>query len=237
MEPGALAGKVALITAACQGIGSAIAAALAAQGATVALHRLPGASSALLEKTAVAIEANGGRALMLDADLTNLPQIAELFDTVERKLGGIDIVVSNAVARPAATQLRELSLAAYDEITALNAKTHFFVLQQAGRRVRDNASIVVVSSGDAAASPEGQAAYAGATAAAELYCRVLAKEIGARGVTVNAVAAAEAACRVGGASTTNPDHSQDAAEIVAFLATHEARWITAQIIRTGCAPV
>ncbi|MFM0155648.1 SDR family oxidoreductase [Paraburkholderia sediminicola] len=225
MKSSALFGKAALLTAACQGIGTKVAAALAAQGARVVLHALPGSASDSVRAAVVAIRNAGGQAQVLHADLNSLPAIAALFDAAEQTLGGIDIVVSNAPDAPLFHSIVDTDLADYDAVTTRNAKTRFFVLQQAGRRVRDDGCIVATSSGESSALQAGSAVYAGASAAAELYCRVLAKEIGARGVTVNVVTA-----NSGGVTADTP---QEVADVIAFLASHDARWITGQNIRAG----
>ena len=225
METGPLSGMAALITAACQGIGPSVAATLAEHGARVVLHALPDSPLDAVQTTAATIRNSGGNATVLQGDLTSLRAIAALFDEAEQALGGIDIVVSNAPAAPAPCALADVDLADYDALTGLNAKTRFFVLQQAGRRVRDNGCIVLTSAGESSALEAGSAVHAGASAAAELYCRVLAKEIGARGVTVNVVTANHG-------REPNGDSTQ-AADVVAFLASHDARWITGQNIRAG----
>ncbi|EIF31652.1 dehydrogenase of unknown specificity [Burkholderia sp. Ch1-1] len=230
MQTGALSGKSALITAACQGIGPSVAAALAAQGARVVLHALRESSVEAVHALVATIRGAGGQASALCGDLTDPAAIATLFDEAERVVEGvgIDIVVSNAPDALASCPLADVDLADYDRLTALNAKARFFVLQQAGRRVRDNGCIVVTSGDESHALEIGNAVHAGASAASELYCRVLAKEIGARGVTVNVVTA-----NPGGKPVAD---LTEAADVVAFLASPEARWITGQHIRTGVAP-
>jgi 3-oxoacyl-[acyl-carrier protein] reductase len=174
-------------------------------------------------------------------------EIWTLFERSEAKFGTPDIVVSNAGGLVNLKPIAEVTEAEYDAMTALNGKAHFFVLREAARRLRDNGRIVVIATSTTAMPFIGSATYAGAKAAAELYARVLAKEVGSRGITVNAVSPGPILTpgaldggtleRFDVARKMTPlgrlGEPEDVADVVAFLATHAARWITGQNIRAG----
>lgn len=247
MNQTSLAHKTAIVTGSSQGIGRAIACALAARGANIIVNYPFHPDAERASEVAERVHSLGGHALCVRADVTRLDEIRSIFEHAEAKFGGTDIVVSNAGGAARLNAIAEVTEAEYDAATTLNAKAHFFVLQEAARRLRNDGRIVVIASSTTAMPYAGSATYAGAKAAAELYVRVLAKEVGARGITVNAVSpgpiltevarAAGALDRFDAAVKITPlgrlGEPEDVADVVAFLATHEARWLTGQNIRAG----
>lgn len=239
--------KTAIVTGSSQGIGRAIALALAAKGASVVINYPRDADAATAEGVVAEIRAAGGQATSMRADVTRTDEIRALFDHAHEELKGLDIVVSNVGGDARITPIAEVTEAEYDAATALNAKAHFFVLQEAARRLRNNGRVIVIASSTTAMPYVGSATYAGAKAAAELYARVLAKELGPRGITVNAVSpgpvltetarAAGSLDRFDMAVKMTPlgrlGEPEDIADVVAFLVTGEARWITGQNLRVG----
>jgi 3-oxoacyl-[acyl-carrier protein] reductase len=242
-----LQGKTAIVTGSSQGIGRAIACALAKRGANVIVNYPSDSEAEHGAEVAQYLTSLGGGALCVRADVTRLEEIRSLFENAIVKFGGIDIVVSNAGGAARLKPIAEVTEAEYDAATALNAKAHFFVLQESAKRLRNDGRIIVIASSTTAMPYAGSATYAGAKAAAELYVRVLAKELGVRGITVNAVSpgpilteAARAAGmleRFDAALKMTPlgrlGKPEDIADVVAFLAAHEARWLTGQNIRAG----
>jgi 3-oxoacyl-[acyl-carrier protein] reductase len=240
-----LRGKVALVTGSSQGIGRAAAVALSRLGASVIINynREADAAQAAVES----INSQGGRALALQSDIRQVANIRALFEKVITALGAIDIVVSNAGSQVPMHPVAEVSEEEFDLGFSLNGRSHFFVLQMAARTVRDGGRVIVTSSSRTAAPLPGWAVYAGAKAAAELYVRVLARELGPRGITVNAVSPGltDSAQMRAGVSEDRIDAivqmtplgrlglPQDIADVIAFLATDDARWITGQNIRVG----
>ena len=180
--------------------------------------------------------------------MTRIAEIEHLFAAAADRYGGVDIVVSNAGAPVPIKPIAGVSEAEYDSATAINAKANFFVLREAARKIRDNGRIVVITSTTVITPYAGSAIFAGAKGAAEVYARVLAREVGARGITVNALApgpidtaTARAAGRiedrfVAAISMTplgrigTPD---DIAAVVAFIVGEGGRWITGQHLRVG----
>jgi 3-oxoacyl-[acyl-carrier protein] reductase len=231
------AGKVAIVTGASQGIGGAIAERLARDGATVVVNHTGNLASA--SQVVSAIEETGGRALAVEADIRDCEAIRHMFEEVVRSCGAPDIVVANAgvnLTRP----LIEATEGDFDTIFSVNARGTFFVLQEAAKRVTSGGRIVAISTNMTVQPRPGIALYAGSKAAVEQFVKVLARELGHRKITVNAVApgptdtdmvsklsrdTAPAATPLG-----RLGHPQDIADVVAFLVSEEARWVNGQII-------
>ena len=235
-----LAGRVALITGGSRGIGRAAAERLAADGAAVAINYARDEAAA--RETVASIEAGGGRAIAVRADVSKVAEIERLFEGVEERLGQIDIVVANAatfVMKPVA----ELTEEEFDRVFELNAKGVFFVLQQAARRVGDRGRIIVTSTGGTRMLFRDNAVYLGSKGAVEQFVRGLAQELGDREITVNAVlpgftdtgmlpdrdrAIAESSSPFG-----RMGQPRDVGDVVAFLAGPDARWVTGQLVGAG----
>ena len=242
-----LTGKTALVTGASRGIGRAIALALGRRGAHVAVHY--NAASDAADDVADLIRAAGGQAWTLRADLSAPEAASGLARDLRQTLlerngdGGLDILVNNAGVGLRAL-LADVTLQDFDHVLQVNLKSPFFLIQHCLPFLRDNGRIINISSmGTRAAYPE-MSVYAPAKAGLEALSLLLAAELGARGITVNAV--------LPGATSTDlnqrardPEISQviaktialgrvgqpeDIADIVAFLASHEGRWITGQSI-------
>lgn len=237
---GALAGRTALVTGAGRGIGRGIAERLGRDGARVAVHY--GSNDAAAKDTVAAIEAAGGSAFTIRADL-RAPGAAEtLWEEFDRHADGLDVLVNNAGignTRP----IGEIGEAEYDAVFTVNVKAPFFILKHGMARLRDGGRVVNVSSGLArtAVMPDNMA-YAMTKGALDVLSRDLSKVLGARGITVNSVAPgiidtdntaallygspdgwerAAALSALGGVGTP-----AEVADVVAFLASREGRWVT-----------
>jgi 3-oxoacyl-[acyl-carrier protein] reductase len=189
-----------------------------------------------------AIARDGGSAVAIDADVADRAQIRDLFDRAIARFGGVDIVVSNAgVLKTSA--VADVTEADFDQVFAVNARGAFFVLQECGRRVRDGGRIVSISSSITRWPRPLTAVYGGSKAAVELFTRVLAKEFGPRGITVNAVAPGGTATemlsaeRVRALATETAfgraGQPDDIADAVAMLVGPDAHWITGQTIHVS----
>lgn len=236
MKP--LAGKVALVTGASRGIGRAIALRLAGDGARVIVNYSGSEDKA--RAVVQQIRAEGGQAQALQADLTRVATIQNLFGTVLKQFGRLDILVTNAGV-PSREPLTAVTEAHFDEVFAVNTRGVFFCLQEAAKSIADQGRIINISSGQTIHPAENFALYAGSKAAAKLFVQVLAQEIGSRGVTVNNLVAGPV--DVGflenadaGYKTTMAQASamkrlataEDIADAVAVLASGDARFITGQ---------
>jgi 3-oxoacyl-[acyl-carrier protein] reductase len=239
---GVLDTKMALLTGGSRGIGRAIVLRLAREGATVAFSFRSDRAAA--EKVVAEVAEFGGRAIAIKADQASLTDLTRLFDEVDRELGGLDIVVNNAAINTMMS-IDDVTEADYDRTMAVNAKGPFFVIQAAGRRLRDGGRIINISSTGTA---PGLAVYFASKAALEQFTKVAALEYGGRAITVNSVspgatetdmmrAAAgehlDAAVEHVVAQTALGRLGQpaDIANVVSFLAGPDAQWITGQNLR------
>ena len=235
-----LSGKVVIVTGASRGIGRAIAERLGREGASVAVNFVQNAD--LAQQVVAAIESGGGRGLALQADMSNMTDVRRLFRQTADHFGPLDILVHSAASFPVGA-ISEVSEEEFDSAFALNAKGTFFALQEAARRISDGGKIIYVSSCSTALSFAGFALYAGSKAASEQFAKTLAKELGGRGITVNSVSPGftetdmlpkDPEWRKLGASMSvfnRLGQPAEVAEVVAFLASDKARWVTGQNIQ------
>jgi NAD(P)-dependent dehydrogenase (short-subunit alcohol dehydrogenase family) len=242
-----LQGRVALVTGASRGIGRAIALKLAARGAFVAAHY--NASLDAARELVAQIESAGGAAVALAADLGQADAPRRLFEAFDAELherglpAQLHILVNNAGVGKRAT-IEDVSEADFDHILQVDLKSPFFIIQQALPRLQDGGRIINVSSMGTRAAYPVMAAYAPAKAGLEALTLLLAEHLGPRGITVNAVLPGATATDMN-PGARNPESAarlaqtialrrvgqpEDIADIVAFLASDAARWVTAQRI-------
>ena len=179
--------KVVLIAGGAKNLGGLLARDLAGHGArAVAIHYNSAATRDAAEATAAAVRASGARAVTLQGDLTRAAAVAKLFAEAVAAVGRPDIAI-NTVGKVLKKPIAEISEAEYDEMSAVNAKSAFFFLKEAGRAVNDHGKIVTLVSSLLGAFTPFYAAYAGTKAPVEHFTRAAAKEFGARGISVTAV--------------------------------------------------
>ena len=237
-----LEGKKALVTGASRGIGRAIALALAAEGADVVVNYA--GSEAAAKAVAAEIEAMGRKALVLQADISSNEAATAMMDAAVKEFGRIDILVNNAgITRDGL--LMRMKEEDWDAVLTTNLKgvfnftkaaVKYMMKQKAGRIV--SISSVVGLMGNA-----GQANYAAAKAGVLGFTKAVAKEVAARGITVNAIApgfiqtdmtAVLSEKVVEGMLNTIPLHKlgdpEDIAKAVVFLVSDDAKYITGQTL-------
>ncbi|CAE6853331.1 3-oxoacyl-[acyl-carrier-protein] reductase FabG [Paraburkholderia aspalathi] len=180
-------GKAVVIAGGAKNLGGLIARDLAAQGAkAVAIHYNSASSKASADETLAAIEAAGAKAVAFQADLTSAGAIEKLFSDVVAAVGRPDIAI-NTVGKVLKKPFVDITEAEYDEMTAVNSKSAFFFLKEAGKHVNDNGKIVTLVTSLLGAFTPFYAAYAGTKAPVEHFTRAAAKEFGARGISVTAI--------------------------------------------------
>lgn len=176
---------VAIVTGASGGIGRAVAERFGALGHDVVVHYGGGAERAA--EVVEAVQAAGGRAVAVQADVADEAEVAALFAEAERQFGGVDVVVHTAGIMPLAP-IAEMALADFDRVQRVNVRGTFVVDQAAARTVRPGGSIVNFSTSVTRLQQPGYGAYAASKGAVESLTLILARELRGRGVTVNAVA-------------------------------------------------
>lgn len=187
MAEHSIQGKVALIAGGAKNLGGLIARDLAAHGArAVAVHYNSPASRADADATVAAIRAQGAQAAAFQGDLTTAGAMERLFADAVAAFGRPDIAI-NTVGKVLKKPIVETSEAEYDEMSAVNAKSAFFFLKEAGRHLNDHGRIVTLVTSLLGAFTPFYAAYEGTKAPVEHFTRAAAKEFGARGISVTAV--------------------------------------------------
>jgi len=242
MSKHSLKGKVALVTGGAKNLGGLISRTLAADGARIAVHYHSPASKTAAEETVAAINALGSHAIVLDGDLANEADVASIFSKTKRSFGRVDIVV-NTVGKVLKKLIVDTTEAEYDSLAAVNAKSAFLLIREAGRTLNENGRIVTIVTSLLAGYTGYYSTYAGGKASVEQFIRAASKEFAGQGITVNAVAPGPMDTPFFHAQET-PDsvawlksqgmgnrltEIEDIAQIVKFLVT-DGHWITGQTI-------
>ena len=239
-----LEGKVAIVTGSSRGIGRAIAERLSRDGASVVVNYSESAEKA--REVVAAVQSVGGQAIAVQANVAKAVDIQNLFDQAIEHFGKIDVLVNNAgvlSTKPVA----EITEEDFDELFGVNVKGTFFACQQAALRMHTGGRIINLSSTVTSLILPSYGIYAASKGAVEQITRVLAKELGGRGITVNGVSPGPTDTELFREGKTEDQISnmaqmaafgrlgepRDIADVVAFLASEAARWITGQNIRVN----
>ncbi len=233
--------KTVIVTGASRGLGKQIALEFAKKGAAVVVNY----SSAKEEagKVVNEIQLAGGRAISVQADVSNAADVERLFDEASRQFGKIDIVINNAGVM-ITKLLQDVSEADFDRQFAINTKSVFLVLKQAVEKLENGGRIVTISSSTSRLMMPGYSVYSATKAAVEQLSKVVAKEVGHRDITVNCVLpgpintalfrngkSTELIDKIAGLSAFNRiGEPEDIVPVILFLASKEAQWITGQTI-------
>ncbi len=236
--------RVAIVTGASKGIGAAIAKRLARDGVAVVVNYASNAAAAA--EVVSDIEKNSGRALAVQADIGEPSAARQLFDAATQAFGGVDILVNNAAIMELSA-ISEATDASFERQLSANLAGVFRGMREAGQRLRDGGRIISFSSTVVGLYQPGYGVYAATKAAVEAMTHVLAKELGSRGITVNAVAPGPVGTdlfltgksreQVAAIERMNPfgrlGTPDDIARVVAFLAGADSAWVSGQVIRAN----
>lgn len=236
--------RVALVTGSSRGIGAAIARRLAADGCAVAVNYA--SKEAEAHAVVAAIEAAGGRAIAVQADVASVADVRRMFDTIEGSLGRLDVLVNNAGILPYVT-IAETSDEVFARCFAINVTGTFNTLREAATRLNEGGRIINFSTTVLHAAPPTYGVYVATKAAVEAMTRVFSKELRGRAITCNAVAPGPVATELFLTGKTDEQVQQiaqsaplgrlgqpdDIAGVVAFLAGPDGAWVNGQILRAN----
>ncbi|EXU65814.1 short-chain dehydrogenase [Streptomyces sp. PRh5] len=236
-----LIGKTALVTGASRGIGRYTAQRLARDGARVGVHY--GKNEQAAHEVVESIRTEGGEAFALHADLAAPHAAQTLWEAFDRHADGVDILVNNAgmVVYGSVTEVVEED---FDQLFAVNVKAPLFIIQHGLLRLRDGGRIINLSSAAAYLASPMATMYALTKGAISTLTRTVAWDLGNRHITVNAVAPgftdtdmsdwfADPAAKAWAASQNTMSRvgqPEDIGDIIAFLASDDARWVNGQVI-------
>lgn len=234
-----LKGKAAVVTGGSRGIGRAIVERLAKEGAKGVFNYASSVSAA----AEVVRTVDGVHGVQLD--LAEPGAAERLMGLAEERLGGLDILVNNAAMSFEVASIADTDEDVFDRVMVVNAKTTFLTMRYAARRMRDNGRIINISTVNTIRPAPGNAPYAASKGAIEQLTAVAALELGSRGITVNTVSpgatdtdllrgtnSAESLEMVASITALGRiGQPSDIADVVAFLAGPDGRWMTGQNLR------
>ncbi|WP_181442375.1 SDR family oxidoreductase [Streptomyces tateyamensis] len=239
-----LTGRIALVVGGSRNQGAAIAENLAARGATVVISYAGSAEAA--EGTVAALRKHGVTAEAVRSDATVSAEVGELFDGVLARHGRLDIVVHTPgmVLKKAIAETTDED---FDRMIGANTRSAFLTLRAAARSLADNGRYVIISTTLTSVMTGTYGLYSGSKAAVERMVLAAAKELGARGITVNAVAPgpvdtdsyreAETPESIAAATDHSPrgrlGQPEDIAPVVGWLVGAEAGWVSGQTVRAN----
>jgi 3-oxoacyl-[acyl-carrier protein] reductase len=241
-----LTGKVAIVTGASKGIGAGIAKALAAEGAAVVVNYA--SSQAGADAVVAAITGAGGKAVAVKGDVSKGAEATALVEAAVTAFGRLDILVNNAGVYEFAP-LAAITEAHFRKMFDLNVLGLLLTTQAAAAHLGEGGAVINIGSGASTLTPPDTAVYSATKGAVDVITGVLAKELGARKIRVNAVNPgmvetegthsagvigsdfqAELVAQTPLGRIGQPD---DIADVVTFLASDDARWLTGEKLIVG----
>jgi 3-oxoacyl-[acyl-carrier protein] reductase len=242
-----LEGKVALVSGASKGIGAGIAKGLAAAGASVAVNYASDRRGA--EAVVAAITASGGRAIVVQGDVSKSADVARLFVEVKAAYGALDVLVNNAAVYKVELPLEKVTEEEFHREFNTNVLGPILMIREAVKYFGPSGgSIINIGSLASQLFPPNQSIYTATKSAVDAITRALAKELGSKMIRVNSInpgATATEGARAAGVIGVGSDFEKqllamtplgrigqpsDIASIAVFLASDEASWLTGEII-------
>jgi 3-oxoacyl-[acyl-carrier protein] reductase len=234
-----LKNKVALVTGSSRGIGAAIAKDLAAVGANVVVNYAGNRQAA--DEVVAAITAAGGKAFAARGDISKAAEVKQLFEAAIAHFGKLDILVNNA-GIVLYKKLADITDEEFDRLFEVNVKGVFYALREAATRLADGGRIVNFSSTTTRVMMPTYSAYAATKGAVEQMTRVFAKEMGSRGITVNAISPGPVNTELFMTGKSEADvqrlaamaalgriaEPEDIARVVRFLVSDDASFVSGQ---------
>ena len=235
--------RVAIVTGGSRGIGRQSALRLAADGYKLVL--VYSGNQAEADSAVQEVLATGGKAVAVQADVSDLGAVTKAFDAAEQAYGGVDVIV-HAAGIMKLTTIADADFDVIDEIMAVNTRGTFTVAQQAAKRIRSGGAFIAFSTSVVGLSLPTAGPYVASKASVEGIILILARELRGRDITVNAVAPGPTATAlfldgkdeqtIARMAAQPPLERlgvpQDIAEAVAFLAG-TARWVNGQVLRVN----
>lgn len=238
-----LTGKVAIVSGARNNLGRAFSIKLGEMGADVVVHYHREETRDQAQETARLVEAQGARAVLTSGDLGQLKNVKQMYDIAESTFGGVDIVLNNAgaiIKKP----MFEFTDEEFERLNGINNRGLFYSLREASGRVREGGRIINTGTSLLAGAAPGYTVYSGTKAPVEEYTRMLAKELGAKRITVNSIAPGpvdtpffhgqeteQSAAYAARLSTEQRLGAiEDIVPLVGFLADPSSQWINGQTI-------
>jgi 3-oxoacyl-[acyl-carrier protein] reductase len=234
-----LQNKVAIVTGSSKGIGMHIARNLAGAGARVVINYASDQTAA--DRVVAEIHSAGGESIAVRANVGNSAEVKALFDAAIARFGKVDLLINNA-GIAIYKFIKETTDDDFDRIFDINVKGVFLTLREAATRLADGGRIINLSSSVTRLMMPAYGSYSATKAAVEQLTRVFAKEVGARGITVNSISPGPTNTELFTAGKTEETikrlasmaalgrigEPEDIARVVLFLVSDEAAWITAQ---------
>lgn len=242
-----LTGKVAVVTGASKGIGAGIAKALGAEGASVVVNYSSDKAGA--DRVVAAITGKGGKAIAVGASVLKSAEIDHLFAETKKAYGKVDILVNNAGVY-AFSPLESITEEEINRIFGTNV-TGLLLATKAAISLfpAEGGNVINIGSVVSESTPAASSVYTGTKGAVDAITRVLAKELGPRNIRVNSVnpglTVTEGVQTAGlheggfadGAVVTTPlgrlGRPDDIADVVTFIASNDARWVTGSLLQAG----
>ncbi|MEM8655336.1 MAG: SDR family oxidoreductase [Pseudomonadota bacterium] len=239
----ALSGKAAIVTGARNNIGRAFAVALGGMGADVLVHYHRAETRGEADQTASMVRDAGGKAVLFQGDLGDSAVVSRMYDRATDAFGGVDIAV-HAAGRIIKKPMADFTDDEFAQLSNDNLNTTFFSMREASRRLRDGGRVINVGTSLTAGTAPQYAVYAGTKAPVEEFTRILAREVGARGITVNTIAPGpidtpffhgeetpQSAAYAANLSVEGRlGREDDLVPLLAFLAQPDSQWVNGQTL-------